>query len=268
MKNLLLFLILLTIILSENLFSAGRDIFTYIDNDDYENIIREIENMNDVNITNHESFNNTPLMEVAFKLENEDSQYQSIALRLLQKGANPNYRNVFGTDALHYAVKLHTTDTFLANCHKYGADLEQKYYINEETLLHSSMENGHYQAPVVIKYLVKHTKLVNVPTKRGLTPLMLAMMNNCRPYEGCGFKREQIKDLVNGGALVEVEDAFYHHTALEFGVESMNETYIDDFQDLAFLIDHGAVVDQDALALAHRPGLLEFLKRYVNQSSL
>ena len=111
MKNLLVLLIFLTIILSENLFSAGRDIFMYIDNNDYENVIREIESMNDVNITDHESFNNTPLMEVAFKLENEDSRYQSIALMLLKKGANPNYRNAFGTDALHYAVKLHSTDT-------------------------------------------------------------------------------------------------------------------------------------------------------------
>ncbi|OFZ48726.1 MAG: hypothetical protein A2381_05245 [Bdellovibrionales bacterium RIFOXYB1_FULL_37_110] len=263
MKNLLVLLIFLTIILSENLFSAGRDIFMYIDNNDYENVIREIESMNDVNITDHESFNNTPLMEVAFKLENEDSRYQSIALMLLKKGANPNYRNAFGTDALHYAVKLHSTDTFLANCHQYGADLETRYYLNQETLLHSVMENNHYQAFAIIKYLINHTKLVNVPTKRGLTPLMLAMMNNCRPYEGCGFKREQIRDLVNGGALVEVEDFFYHYTALEFGVESMNETYVDDFQDLAFLIDHGAVVDQDALALAHRPGLIEFLKRYL-----
>jgi len=263
MKNLLIFLIFLTIILSENLFSAGRDIFTYIDNDDYGNIIREIENMNDVNITNHESFNNTPLMEVAFKLENEDSKYQSIALMLLQKGANPNYRNVFGTDALHYAVKLHTTDTFLANCHQYGADLELKYYNNDESLLHAAMENGHYLAPVITRYLINHTKLVNSQTEHGLTPLMLAMMNNCNQYQGCGFRREQIKDLVNGGAIVDMEDSFYHHTALEFGVESMNQAYLDDFQDLAFLIDHGAVVDQDALTLADRPGLIEFLKKYM-----
>ena len=126
------------------------------------------------------------------------------------------------------------------------------------------MENGHYLAPAITLYLVNHTKLVNAQTEHGLTPLMLAMMNNCNQYEGCGFRREQMKYLVNGGALVDMEDSFYIHTALEFGVESMNQAYIDDFQDLQFLIDHGAVVDQDALTLADRPGLIEFLKRHMS----
>ncbi len=264
MKNLFILFTLLALFSSENLFSAGKDIFKYIEDNDFANIVREIENLSDVNITNHESFNSTPLMEVAFKLENENSKYQEIALMLLKKGANINYRNAFGSDALLYAVKLHTTDTFLKNCQKYGANLEIPYNVNKETLLHAAMENNHYLAPVITKYLLKNTKLVNARTQSGFTPLMLAMMSNCKHYEGCGFRREQIVDLVNSGALVDTEDYYYKLSALEFGIDSMNQTYVDDYQDLKFLIEHGAIVDQDAVDLAETPRLKEFLRSYLN----
>ncbi|OFZ68709.1 MAG: hypothetical protein A2451_13895 [Bdellovibrionales bacterium RIFOXYC2_FULL_39_8] len=246
-------------------------IFEYFDNDDYDKIIELINSGIDVNIANPEFYNSTPLMEVSFKLENPNDRYMEVAKLLLEKGADPNKKSATGSNALFYAVLLHRNNNLLNLFIKFGANLNDTYHDNGESLLHIALENGRSNAGQIFETLVKSGLNINAQDKSGYTPLMVAMSQTCVPQEGCGFKGREVQLLVDLGASLNLEDKYFGYTALKFGIDVANETSIfseADIWEFEFLLKHGAIVDQEAVDIAASPVMKKLLKKYLAGGAL
>gem|GEM_PF-4486779 len=190
-------------------------------------------------------------------------KYLYIAELLLLKGADVNTRNIFGTNAVFHATKLNSNADFLKLLTKYGADLKATYNNNGETLLHAVMENSYYSSHEILSFLIEKTQMVNVANSSGFTPLMMAMTNNCRHYEGCGFMRPHIRILVEAGADINAEDKYFGFTALEFGIDSQNETASSDLRDFEFLLEKGAKVTKEMIEFSEDPEMKKLLAKYL-----
>lgn len=241
-------------------FADEFEIFKHLDDNNYDKVIELLEKGVDPNITNPRYFKNTPLIEIAFKLEKRDERAYEIGKLLLEKGANPNIKNSFGTNAGLVAVKFHRSSMFLHDMMEHGLDLSQRFH-NDETYLHLSMENGYLEAPEIIHDLIQFGMDVNAKNKQGVTPLMEAMERNVVQYEGCGARRIQIAQLIQAGADVNIEDT-YGDTALIYGIYAINEEYCPDLQDLEILLKNGAKVTDDAFKASKKSDITNLLKKY------
>jgi hypothetical protein len=123
------------------------------------------------------------------------------------------------------------------------------------------MENPYLEAPQLIDVLLGHGLNVNIQDKYGITPLMQAMDLNITPYEGCGARRDQIRQLVTAGANLNIQDQ-YGDTALTYGINAINDEYCPDLQDLEILLQNGAKVTEDAFKTSRRSDVTDLLKKY------
>ncbi len=243
-----------------------RAIFEYISNDEYDKIIELINSGIDVNITDPTFFNITPLMEISFKLERSNDNYLKIAKLLLEKGADPNQKSTSGANALFYAVLLHNNADLLNLFIQYGANLNDLFHDNKESILHVALENGRNGASKIFEVLANNRLNINSSDKNGLTPLMIAMEKTCVPQEGCGFKALEVQLLVDRGADLNVEDKYFSYTALKFGIDSSNEASVLSVSEIAefeYLLEHGAKVDQEAINISSSPIMKKLLAKYL-----
>ncbi len=239
------------------------EIFNYIYNDDFSNITKWINTTNNIDVVEY-SFLNTPLIEVSYKLGNYGNKnYLKIAELLLKKGANPNRYNLFKSNAITVAVKSHHSAIFLEMAHKFNANFSIRFNANNGTLLHAAAENTNDQNASITQFLLDQKIDPNSKTNGWTTPLMLAMSSNCKHYEGCGFMRETIHQLVWAGANVNAEDKYYGFTPLIYGIFSVNESYTEDLSDIEFILLHNAIVTTEEIKLAQSPPLKNLLKRYL-----
>jgi len=256
-------LVLFTV-LSLNVFAVDRplDIFKYMDAGDYQKVLSMIHEGVDVNIRNPIDYNNTLLIEASYRYRTGDNVVLSFTDELLALKADPNPKNNFGTNAMIFAVKLHPDTRMLEKFVAHNGDLFDRFYIGE-TLLHGVIENDNAGAIDILKYLLMKGLNVDGLNDSDVTPLMKATASNCRQYEGCGFKSDVIRELVRRGADLSLKDKYFDFDALKFAIDNTNDVYVTDYDDIEFLLQNGAVVDQIAITLTERSELRDLLRRYL-----
>ena len=264
MKIISLLVLFFSIVLTAN--TDSLKIFDYIDNDDYDKVIEVIQSGIDVNIQNPRFYNDTPLMSIAFKYNKPKEIHLTVAKMLLDHGADPNLSNSFGTNALVLATKLHKTDKMFMLMNGYNANLTTLFYPSKESLLHVVITNPTQGGIEIFKHLLASGLDINLQNDSGITPLMLAMDENCQKFEGCGLKNYIIRTLVDSGAKLELEDKYFGFTALKFGIDATNETYNYKYPEIEYLLQKGAIVDDECIELADDPELKLLLKKYKQDS--
>lgn len=239
------------------------DIFEYIQTENWDKVIEMIEDGIDVNIKNPKFFNDTPLISISFKYEKPSNRILEVVQMLLNRGARVNEKNIFGTNAVTLSAMLHKDSKMFLMLDNFGANLKDSFYDSEEGLLHIAITNKNKGVIDIFNHLLNIGLNIDHQNKAGITPIMLAMDENCDKHAGCGLKSDLIHALVDGGANLNLEDKYFGFTALKFGIDKTNDSYNESFPDILYLLDHGANVDQEAIDMADDYELKTLLKKYL-----
>ena len=240
-----------------------QNIFKYISQEKYDRVIEMIESGIDVNIKDVHFYNDTPLIAISYKYAGGNEKALLTSRMLLERKAEPDFRNGFGTDAAALAVRFHPDIRMLSLLVESGAELTGIYYQHGESMLHINMENNNSGAIDIFNFLVKKGANINLQNNAGMTPLIKVMKLNYMEHEGCGFRRLQIRALIDAGADMEVEDKYFGLTALKHGIMTAGDVFCPGYPDIKYLLEAGAKVDQEAIDMAGNYELRAILMKYM-----
>ena len=168
---------------------------------------------------------------------------------LLGNGININAVDAYGSTALiHYAAMRSTQSLevikFLVGK---GADINKASVMNETVLMYACL----YGPIEVIEFLIDNGALINTVSVNGTTAL-----------KNCLYRQqpsELIKLLVNKGADVNVIIDNKDGTTLQHACK-----YELSLEIIQFLIDHGAVVDENLIQFCNTPTVRDYIQSIID----
>ena len=150
---------------------------------------------------------NTPLMFTVKSGSREATEY------VLNKGAHPNYKNVFGVTPLHLATRKNS-ETLVRVLLEFGADINMPDAYNQPPIFDAVQENN----ASMIRYLYDNGAVIDHQNTDGKTPLMVASFDKHR--------QEVLCELIHLGADVQIQDNL-GRTAFMHAINNNNGAMMD-----------------------------------------
>jgi ankyrin repeat protein len=141
-----------------------------------------------------------------------------IVFSLLSSGANPNIASNNGRTPLIKAIQKNTLDS-VSTLVLYGADVNQKDTIHDNTPLHAAIA---YENSAVVSLLLNHGALPNLDLQYCYTPLMAAVQMNIDSRNEKTHNAKIIKELLDHNANPNIAYLEDQDTALHIAVNESN----------------------------------------------